>query len=269
MTELPTVYLDDIWWVEGLEFPLAGYEADTAAITALFDHTMTNGVLGADGTVTAYTGEVGDGDVSSSDSTCITGDDTPYNDIISNYVSAGECHENTTVRLTYLSYDGHPSYDYAWPGILGTPIYAPADGEVVLSDCTSHPGVVDWDDVAENGSECLGRGTGYGKLIIDHTGPYMTSINHVAYVRPGLDVGTRVAAGELVAYVGNTHTDAYGTPTLIAPHLHIGFLLDEGDAMYIPHRGKRMGTYVDPYGWIDETHTDPHRVKAVSVPLWK
>lgn len=270
--ETATVYLDDIWWVEGLKFPLDGYAADTVPITSVFDHTMTDGSgdiepLGIDGVVTAYTGEVSNGAVSSHDSTCVGGADAPYNDLMSNYVGAGECHPDTGERLHYLSYDGHPAYDYAWSGILGTPIHAPAAGEVVLSDCPSHPGVVNWPEVAQYGSECLGSGTGYGKLIIDHDGPYMSSINHALYVRPGLGVGTRVQAGDIVAYVGNTHKED-GQSTLTSPHLHIGFLLDEGDALYIPHRGKTMGTYVDPYGWSG-LYTDPYRTEAVSVPLWK
>lgn len=266
--ELGTIYLDEIWWVEGLEFPLAGYNANTAPITSVFDHVMTDGNgniaiwPAVDHVVMTYTGEIADGDESSTDSTCITGTEAPYNNLILNYVGAGEC--STQFRLNYLSYDGHPSYDYAWSGILGTPIYALADGEVVLSDCTSHLGVVNWNDVAINGSECLGLGTGYGKLIIDLDGPYMTSINHVSYVRPGLGVGSRVKAGEIVAYVGNTNQ-----PELIAPHLHFGFLLDDGNAMYISSQEKWMGTYVDPYGWMPTNQIDPYRKKAVNVPLWK
>jgi len=256
-----TYYLDDMWLVQGLEFPLAGYTAYTAPMTSVFDHTMTdgNGIVkpfAIDNVVTAYMGEEGNASSNSSlknvsDGTCISQGGSAFT-VNGNYTGAGSCGGKY-----FLSYDGHPALDY---GVgLGTPIYALAAGTVVVSDCLVIPSVVDWEYVRTNGSSCLGLGTKYGKLIINHIGPYTTSFNHLAYVAAGIAVGTNVSTGQLVGYVGNTYYDSVNQAVkLIAPHLHVGLLLDFGPDMY-----------VDPYGWTDWTRPDPYRVKAVNVPLWK
>ena len=241
-----TIYLDEIWWVEGLEFPLDGYTANTAPISSVFDHTMTDGSgniakwPAVDHIVTAYTGEVGNGALSSYDPTCITGIDAPYDNLMTNYVGAGECHPD--VQLNYLSYDNHPAIDYSATSL--TPIKAPGTGVVTVSDCAQ----------LSTSTSCAGRGTGWGKLVIDLDGPYTVSFNHLSFVANGIGVESRVHVGDIVGYVGNTAPPEYS----FSPHLHIGVLLDIGTDMY-----------VDPYGWTATQTSDPYRVKAVNAPLWK
>jgi murein DD-endopeptidase MepM/ murein hydrolase activator NlpD len=83
----------------------------------------------------------------------------------------------------------HPGIDFAAP--IGTPVYATADGTVILADV---------------------KFSGYGKqLMIDHGFGYKTRYAHMhdfAVVK-----GQHVKRGDLIGYVGNT-----GLST--APHLH-------------------------------------------------
>jgi murein DD-endopeptidase MepM/ murein hydrolase activator NlpD len=88
----------------------------------------------------------------------------------------------------------HKGIDFSSP--IGTPVYATADGEVV---------------VAEEAAP------GYGKMImIDHGFNYKTRYGHLNDFT--VKAGQRVKRGEQIGYVGNT-----GVST--APHLHYEVLL--------------------------------------------
>jgi murein DD-endopeptidase MepM/ murein hydrolase activator NlpD len=237
--ELLDVYLDDIWLVQGLEFPLNGQTANTAWITSVFDHAMTdvNGVIkpfAIDNVVTAYTGDVGKDTGHTGDSTCRQGPVTSFGTIMANYTGV-----SLYGGVNYLCYDGHPAVDYN--AALETPIRSPGTGVITFSDCAAK----------STRTSCAGLGSTWGKLEIDLVGPYKVSFNHLSFVEDGIYVGKKVKTGDLVGYVGHT------APVNLPDHLHIGILLDYGADMF-----------VDPYGWTHITKSDPYRVKAVNVPLW-
>ncbi|MFZ0546620.1 MAG: LysM peptidoglycan-binding domain-containing protein [Candidatus Promineifilaceae bacterium] len=104
---------------------------------------------------------------------------------------------NTVITAGYggpRSYNGGPIEIYHtgvdFSGVVGTPIYAPADGRVVFSDTTTLRGHV---------------------LIIDHGLGVMSGFYHLSKIH--VSVGEMVSAGQLVADGGST-----GLST--GPHLH-------------------------------------------------
>ena len=87
----------------------------------------------------------------------------------------------------------HKGVDYA--AATGTPVHATGDGRV----------------------EFAGRKSGYGNvLMIRHGAQYETLYGHLSRFQSGLNVGSKVHQGQVVAYVGMT-----GLAT--APHLHYEF----------------------------------------------
>jgi murein DD-endopeptidase MepM/ murein hydrolase activator NlpD len=201
-----------------LSFPLRSYTPDNAPISSVFDHSMAE-AFSTNGIVVAYTGETGNYQGYPGDSTCINRDGGPFT-VNGNYVGASSCGGKY-----YLSYDGHPGIDYPVP--LGTPVYSTADGTITLSECPKK----------STGLSCTGRGTGYGKLVIDHGSGYQTAYNHLSYMADTVNVGSWYPRGTLVGYSGQT------SPVSVGPHLHLSILKD--------------GTYIDPYGWTG-TGTDPY-----------
>lgn len=104
---------------------------------------------------------------------------------------------NTVVTAPYgdgRSYNGgpinifHTGIDFA--GAVGTPLYAPAAGEVIFNETTDLRGNV---------------------IIIDHGLGVMTGYYHLS--ESFVQVGDRVPAGQFIASVGNTGLSS-------GPHLH-------------------------------------------------
>lgn len=229
---LSRVYLDDMWLVTGMEFPLAGETAYTAPISSVYDHhrnpVLVAGTTStykrdncADGTVTAYTGEEGkasfDGDpVPDSQNSCNESVDLEGYAKSSPPTIFSVNGQYTNDDKTFLYYDGHTGYDY--PADNGTPVYAVADGVVTLSQDYSYGGTV----------------------VVSHRTGYESHTLHLN--SRNVAVGDEVIAGKTkIGTVGSSHL-----------HLTI----------------KLYGEQVDPYGWFGTT-PDSARPYAVSVPLWK
>lgn len=227
-----TYYLDDVWLVQGLEFPLpvARYSGvDTpvgafdARISSVFDHHMSATEYSCpDNTVTAYTGEEGQASfgakgVPDSVNRCGSVDLRGYGqEDEQNFLVDGNYWNGAD--NAYLFYDGHTGYDY--PTDDGTPVYAVADGEVIES--------MDYD---------------YGgTVIVKHRNGYESNYLHLS--RRDVILGkTDVIAG--VTKIGETGSG----------HLHFTM--------------KLHGVRVDPYGWQPVDRPDPYRATGVNVPLWK
>lgn len=89
----------------------------------------------------------------------------------------------------------HKGVDFAAP--IGTPIYAPADGNVLKA-----------------GLDSAGLNNGFGRmLIINHGNDLYTWYGHLDAWGEGVSTGTDVKKGDLVAYSGNTGISS-------GPHLH-------------------------------------------------
>ena len=136
---------------------------------------------------------------------------------------------------TIEALDGHMGYDWVMPE--GTPLLAAAAGTVTRA------GIAD-------AQYCppLGRSTRNGSVVILHQTPegerFAIAYAHIS--RPAVRVGDRVAAGQVVAYSGDT-----GCST--GPHLHLQVEYqsrDEGPGglggLGVP---AVRGIAVDPYGW--------------------
>ncbi len=179
-----------------MSFPLQGLDPFTASINSVFDHNMTNRYA-KDEIVIGYTGEKGEkkfGD--NQDGYKQLGSAEFF--VNGNYTAAG-------LGKAFLFYDGHPGIDYR--ASSGVEIYAVADGIVSSIEGTK--------DVP----------TGFGTLDIDHENGYHTLYLHLS--RYAKEKGDRVARGELIGYVGATHTEG--------AHLHFEV--------------RKAGIAIDPYGW--------------------
>lgn len=89
-----------------------------------------------------------------------------------------------------LQWRAHDGVDLAAP--VGTPVYAPADGNVTF----------------------VGRQTGFGNVAkLGHSRGYSTTYAHLQRFAAGLRTGGRVRHGDVIGYVGST-----GWST--GPHLH-------------------------------------------------
>lgn len=101
----------------------------------------------------------------------------------------------------------HKGIDIASMDIYGKPIVAFRDGTVIVSELN---GTV-------SGGLVHGRGYGY-QVIIDHGDGMKTRYAHMA--TKGIQVGTKVVAGQQVGIVGSTGNSS-------GPHLHFEILINE------------------------------------------
>ena len=206
-------------------FPLAGYTPYTARISSVFDHSVNVKDL-----VVAYTGETGDY-LEYGDTGCINQESGQPFSINGNYVGASSCGGET-----YLSYDGHPAFDY--PVNIGTKVYAAASGVITKIECPAFPG------------SC----TNYGLISIKHDSGYITWYAHLSKQSGSLVVGSYVNKGDLIGYSGDT------SPDNIGPHLHFEVRKESGSSSFP----------VDPYGWLGEAGADPLQVDGKdNVCLWE
>lgn len=110
----------------------------------------------------------------------------------------------------FLSYDGHPGYDY---DARFVPVYAAASGTVVQA------------------SECKPNDPSSGKVEIDHPWGYSTVYDHLSAIAV---FSGPVSVGQQIGVSGECHAEG-------APHLHFGVKL-------LKSSGKKIE--VDPYGWF-------------------
>jgi murein DD-endopeptidase MepM/ murein hydrolase activator NlpD len=231
-----------------LSFPLAGYTAYTAPVSAVMDHSMT-APYGADTnrTVTAFNGEVGTvGPYKKS--TCYRKlDSSAFLIGVLNYTGTSGSGGNA-----YLCYDGHPGYDYPRP--LGTDIFAPAAGKLcVATTNTSQPSPANvWRSSTECGAipnviitrwKKSGKGN-YNTFYIFHTeyingvtGDYTTVFLHSNNLESSVwsTVASQgyanVTRGQHVAAVGNVGTGGY--------HVHMEVYKKNTSGEWV---------LIDPYG---------------------
>ena len=241
---LTTIYLDEIYLVDGLEFPLpvakyydevsqtyidTNVSAYTARISSVFDHHMDlvwssihseyRRANCADSVITAYTGEVGEYGygrfaVTGSENSCEANVDLEgyKQESLDAFSINGQYNQPNAETFKYLYYDGHTGYDF--PTGNGTPTYATADGIVSSID---------------------------GKVVVDHGNGYESHYLHLT---------SRTVALNDVVRAGVTQIGTTGSG-----HLHYTLMLyDER---------------VDPYGWMIGNGHDPARPFAVNVRLWK
>jgi uncharacterized repeat protein (TIGR02543 family) len=120
------------------KFPLASYTPYTAPVSSVFDHSGSRYI--ANNEVVSFTGEKGTVK-DTVEPPVVTGGQTLYSykkvdgtvfSCNGNYVGTVATGSKT------LNYDGHPGWDYAVG--IGTPVYAVADGQVVLVTSDSASG---------------------------------------------------------------------------------------------------------------------------------
>jgi len=213
-----------------LGFPLEGYTPYTVPISSVFDHSMIT-PYATDSVVVAYTGEKGD-NIKYGSTDCINQSNGQPFIINGNYTGASSCG-----GIYYLSYDGHPGFDYVVS--TGTPVYATASGTITEIQCPSYPGLC----------------TGFGRIYIDHGNGYSTQYWHLSKQVGSLIVGSNIQKGELIGYSGNTSPFQP-----MGSHLHFEVHKDNGSSNGLP---------VDPYGWKGVWGMDPYPINNKdNVCLW-
>ncbi|TQK75102.1 murein DD-endopeptidase MepM/ murein hydrolase activator NlpD [Brevibacillus sp. AG162] len=100
----------------------------------------------------------------------------------------------------------------------GTPIYSVSDGTI---------NKVGWNTYG-----------GWRVNITDENGQYRMYYAHLQAYAPGLHVGKKIKAGQLIGFVGDTGYGGTGTVGMFEPHLHFG--------LYRNSTGKA----IDPYDYL-------------------
>ncbi len=218
-----------------LIFPIKGLSPSTASISAVFDHAKPGNC--ADGTVIAFTGEIGQTAFGNSKWSTAGGSDCT-DAVLYGFRNAARCDFVLTGRYSpgeegpeFLYYDGHTGYDYPYGH----------DHEVVAAAGGTVHKPIGTDD--------------YNTIWIDHGNTYSTWYLHM---RPedtaGLTDGTTVTQGQRLGYCGDYYKKVGGVPN----HLHFTV--------------KKVKVRVDPYGWSGEAGSDPSPVDDVpghdNVILW-
>lgn len=245
-----------------LSFPLLNKTAYSAPINAVFDHSMDiapqNPIQWGycpDGIVTAYTGEQGTSQFSSSlVGTFICGKPKSHSVQLYGYQQANATPFSVNGQYvgglspsaqTYLFYDGHPGFDYRTTdqdsagNLCGspncnpsgeTPVVAAAGGTVVCVNIST-----------KTKAPCI---EGPGEIKVKHSGGYYTVYLHLSSAT--VSAGASVTAQQQIGVSGSTGAEG-------GAHLH--FEVRKGA---IP---------VDPYGWSGAGQ-DPY-TRAVNINLWQ
>jgi len=208
-----------------LRFPLGGYNAYSAPITAIFDHNMTTGNC-PNGIVTAYTGEEGRATYGSSSwsfpAECtgqvLRGLKKNPSDPSGPLFSVNGQYSDASTGRQYLYYDGHTGYDYT--ASIGTTVLATADGTVRID------------------------GGAYNTLRIDHGNGYQTYYLHLSqYLKAD---GAFVHKGDPVALSGEKGVEG-------SPHLHV--TIKKNGVRVDPYGWQ--GSYADPYTSLNGVQNIP------------
>lgn len=161
--------------------------------------------------------------------------------------------EGYSVRSTFardyrgarLSYDGHVGTDFAIPP--GTAVVAPAPGVVRL---------------VENRMERGGL-----KIGIDHGDGLATTLGHLS--RALVQVGDRLARGDIVGLSGMSGVDGVLFFPWLAPHVHFNVLLDGEAVDPFAAEGEvslwRSGNHPTPYDGPRDDRFEPTRWDADAV----
>ena len=218
-----------------LSLPLDGYTPYTVPIVSVFDHSMVVR-FDTDNRVVMFTGEVGD------QIDFLESPTAPHS--FKKPVGTPQDQQSFGANLvnyqgtqltgpTTINYDGHPGYDFSV--VLGTNVYASADGTVVVADSSNS--------------------TAAGNYIrLEHAAAgYQTQYLHLSEVL--VTIGASVARGQLIGRSGNTA----GPSGTVGAHLHFEVKKLIG-ANWIS---------VDPYGWAGTAGADPYPYAAdASANLW-
>jgi hypothetical protein len=223
-----------------LGFPLRNVDGTVGSpytwpVTAIFDHSMPLGAFCPDtddrdalSSVRAFNGEAGSGTDKQGDNDpgkpqkryrIANSRDCPKRTRLQGYSQPSGAAFFTDGAINYqsgkgnafLSYDGHPGYDYRAP--LLTPVFSAAEGDIVLAP-----------------RDCDEGNPSSGKIEIVHASRYSTVYEHLTAVAVGVG---HVVAGQMIGYSGDCHIKG-------SPHLHFGVKLLDGNGVPVE---------VDPYGW--------------------
>jgi len=215
-------------------FPIPNRTYSTVSINSVFDHSM-NTPYCSDNLVIAYTGEEGRSIYGSTLVGNIAGCGNLYGfknanatvfSVGGQYTGAG--------TPQYLSYDGHPGYDYR------TTDQCP--GGKTTADCPT--GILGQIRIrAAADGRVSNIFPSYGRVQIDHGDGYETWYMHLSKI--DVAVGQSVMAGDYIGISGDTGSTG-------SPHLHFEVRLN--------------GIPVDPYGW-QGSGVDPYTLDE-NVWLW-
>lgn len=208
----------------------------TARIAAILDHEMTSldpackipyswGLRAKNKKVKAFNGEIGDGISTSAPpygyTKIVPGPFFSAREI--NYVGVYDQHD-TYSSSWYLNYDGHCGYDFSYS--IGTPIIAPADGD--LSRALVN-------DPINGNNKAATAWDGFHSFYIDHRNGFFTWFLHCSNLHPDIETKLQVsnkvfvARGQIVAYLGKVGT--------MGAHLHFE-VRDKNNCILDPYADK-------------------------------
>jgi hypothetical protein len=267
-------------------FPLHTTDAYNVRINSVMDHSLafnssgTPITYGRNGTVTAYTDEEGRQKcgcgagldcIDKSSGNNILGYRNPNTcgdfSVNGQYTggggtNCGKTHFDQSCKQ-FLSYDGHPGFDYHAPSGIGEPIYAPAPGVVFIPSSDPLTPVKAGGNPIEK----------FNILAVDHGNGFTTWYLHLGNQETGEDFRViqcpnqpkidlflpanrtrhdiQVAADCQIGSVGDK-----GVPG--SPHLHFEVRVGVRNFACIPP----ACAPVDPYGWAGSSGTDPYSLGA-------
>jgi hypothetical protein len=227
-----------------LGFPLSGLTPYTANIRSVMDHYNDERFGCYDGIFVTHTGEKGMYDYGHTGGVSTYYPSGPYacsdqsslfdyhkSDDEASFVLTGH-YRTDTADETFISYDGHPGYDY--PITDGTDVKAAAAGTVIH---VSVPGSL-------------------GEIWINHENGYCTMYNHLSGA--SVEAEDTVTKGQKIGESGDTGANY--------DHLHFSVFLCEANDLY----PTSPFNYVDPYGWAPiegaDVTVDPHT--ETDICLW-
>lgn len=258
-----------------LKFPLRGSNDQTLNpychdIISIFDHSMNDGNYGNDltDTVMNYRGEFGVGSIGKcpDDSDSYVNPDGKLFDAIQNYVGYKSC------RRRYLTYNGHPGYDYR-ARKTDIKVYSAASGTVHYPEGIKEGG---------NGRQMHGlrRPYLYHVLEIDHQNGYRSYYLHLSTYKqydyrggaavydPQLPAeGQYIGAGQFLGYVGGWGPAGPNADI----HLHYEVHRDIG----APDQYGNTYRPIDPYPWRPvepgkwDRYPYANSLSGVSTNLWE
>lgn len=260
--KIPVIYLWDRITPFTLAFPLQNLTPYTAEVWSAMDHANEERFGCHDGVIITYTGELGLQEFDRSKGGVDTyypekdrekngfacEDQSSLYDYKNGFGTAFTVNGNyRTTRKdeedrNYISYDGHPGYDYPIAGGVkkapSVPILAAADGTVIR----------------ETVEKKIPGKKPLGEIWIDHENGLCTMYNHLSEAFVDTENNKNVTKGQEIGMSGSTGANFH--------HLHFSvFICPETNPL----------RYVDPYGWNPlegaEVTDDPHT--ETSVCLWE
>ena len=161
----------------------------------------------------------------------------------------------------WLFYEGHPGFDY--PELLGTSIFAPADGIAFIPDS----------DPITSKRDPISAVDKFNILAVDHGNGFATWYLHLGEDQTGEDFriiqcpgdpAHTIQKGERIPVTRDCQIGKVGNKGTASPHLHFEVRKGITDFQCTPP----ACFPIDPYGWTAPLKFDPY-LGGPNIMLWE